>query len=127
MSTEKIWKCKVGGVCGDLTSGADFPMRAAIAKAFKETTGSDSDFIFSGWAAELTEGERAVHENREPSAEYYAKFKLEAAAPDLLEKAKAVLAWWDGWMATQLHDDALEAAEWDQFFKLRTAIERATT
>jgi hypothetical protein len=90
--SEKIWKCKIGGECGELRHGADLPMRDAIALAFKEITGREPQFIFSGWGAELTEGERAVHENREASPEYYAKLKLEAAAPELLEALRELLA-----------------------------------
>jgi hypothetical protein len=61
-----IWTCKVGeaGVLSE--SGLDFPMRQAVAAAFKEITGSEPDYIFSGWRGELTEPERAVVENRLP-------------------------------------------------------------
>lgn len=89
--SEKIWKCKIGGQCGELPHGADMPMRDAIALAFKEITGREPQFIFSGWGAELTEGERAVHENREASPEYYAKLKLEAAAPTMLAALQVLL------------------------------------
>lgn len=63
---ERIWRCKIGGRCDDFPVGADAPMRDAIADAFKEVTGREPEFIFSGWAATLTEGERAVVENRMP-------------------------------------------------------------
>ena len=63
----KIWSCKIGEVNESLLpSGADGPMRDAVAKAYREITGCDPEFIFSGWGAELTEGERAVVENRMP-------------------------------------------------------------
>lgn len=42
-------------------------MREAVARAYREITGRDPDFIFSGWGAELTEGECAVVENRLPN------------------------------------------------------------
>lgn len=65
---EKIWKCKIGGeVVGDLPAGADWPMRRAVQTAFETLTGVEASFTFSGWGASLTEGERAVHENREPN------------------------------------------------------------
>jgi hypothetical protein len=66
MTTERIWFCKVGGPADFFEKGADAPMRRAIAKAFREITGRDPQFTFSGWGGELTEGERAVVENREP-------------------------------------------------------------
>ena len=64
---EKIWECKIGGEVGDLPAGADGPMRQAVQTAFKTLTGVEASFTFSGWGATLTEGERAVHENREPN------------------------------------------------------------
>lgn len=63
----KIWSCKIGEVdAALLPKGSDFPMRQAVARAYKEITGIEPNFIFSGWAAELEECERAVVENREP-------------------------------------------------------------
>lgn len=58
----KIWYCKIGEAeAGALPEGADGPMRNAVRRAYIEITGQDPpNFIFSGWAAELTEGERAV-------------------------------------------------------------------
>lgn len=56
-----IWSCKIGEVDRDkLAPGADFPMRRAIEAAYQQITGEDPKFIFSGWGAELSEGERAV-------------------------------------------------------------------
>lgn len=64
--TTKIWECKIGEVSPDkLPDGADFPMRQAIRKAYKEITGEDPIFLFSGWGAVLTEEERRVVENKE--------------------------------------------------------------
>ena len=64
---KKIWTCKIGE-CDDtdLPSGADGPMRAAVAKAYREITGREPDFAFTGWGGELDEPERAVVENRLP-------------------------------------------------------------
>lgn len=67
----KVWSCKIGEIdAKKLPSGSDLPMRRAVAIAYKEITGEDPEFIFSGWGAELTEPERAVVEDREPSDEY---------------------------------------------------------
>lgn len=81
---ENIWYCKIGGTGCYLPGGADLPMRDAITNAFRDVAGVYPEFLFSGWGQSLTESERAVVENRAPSAEYYAKLRLEAAAPDLL-------------------------------------------
>lgn len=62
---DKIWQCKIGAVSA-IPTGADMPMRQAVARAYREITGQDCDFIFSGWGAQLTEPERAVVENRLP-------------------------------------------------------------
>lgn len=91
--SEKIWECKIGGTGGELPGGADNPMRDAIADAFREVTGVEAQFIFSGWGAELTECERAAHENREPSPEHYAQLKLQQAAPELLEACETMAEW----------------------------------
>lgn len=56
-----IWYCKIGSVSADrLPDGCDFPMRRAVEKAYKEITGEDPKYIFSGWGAHLTEGEQEV-------------------------------------------------------------------
>lgn len=55
----KIWSCKIGEADDALIpQGADQPMRDAVAKAYREITGKDPKFIFSGWGAELDEYER---------------------------------------------------------------------
>lgn len=64
----RIWLCKIGEVAST-PQGADYPMREAVARAFREVTGEEPTFIFSGWGAELTEGERAVVEDRLPDPE----------------------------------------------------------
>lgn len=59
----KTWYCKIGETDpANVPQGGDFPMRRAIEKAYHEITGEWPDFIFSGWGAQLTEGERAVVE-----------------------------------------------------------------
>lgn len=55
----KIWTCKIGQV-PSIPSGADLPMREAIAKAYREITGVDPEFIFSGWGGELDPFEQEV-------------------------------------------------------------------
>lgn len=56
-----VWTCKIGWAHRDhLPSGSDGPMRAAVARAFKELTGYDDDFIFSGWGGTLTMVETAI-------------------------------------------------------------------
>ncbi len=55
----KIWSCKIGGADPDqLPLAADNPMRQAVEAAYRQITGRECDFIFSGWGAELTEYER---------------------------------------------------------------------
>lgn len=67
MSKERIWFCKIGGMAADLPEGADLPMRKAIKQAYYEITGFEAEFLFSGWGADLTEPERAAHEDRMPN------------------------------------------------------------
>lgn len=65
--TVKIWECKIGEVDdGDVPIGGDFPMREAVGEAYRSVTGHEPRFVFSGWAGELTDSERAVVEDREP-------------------------------------------------------------
>lgn len=86
-----IWSCKIGVMgSADIPVGGDSPMRRAVDEAFQRLTGKPSDFIFSGWSAELTEPELAVVEGRWPSQEHIASERVRDAAPDLLE-ALAVL------------------------------------
>lgn len=64
----KIWSCKIGEVAdADVPQGGDAPMRDAVYRAFERVTGKVPQFCFSGWAAELTEGERACVEDRLPA------------------------------------------------------------
>ena len=61
----KIWTCKIGEVEGVLVPpGADFPMREAVSRAYREITGEEPEFIFSGWGGELTAVEREVMERQ---------------------------------------------------------------
>jgi hypothetical protein len=55
----EVWTCKIGGHA-DVPSGGDFPMRQAIKKAYRELTGKDCEFLFSGWGGSLTEIEAEV-------------------------------------------------------------------
>lgn len=64
----KVWTCKIGGVAEELLPpGADWPMRQAVGRAYREITGTDPEFCFSGWGGELTEPELAVVEDRLPN------------------------------------------------------------
>ena len=67
-----IWSCKIGEVRrGDLPPGSDYPMREAVERAYEQITGQKPDFIFSGWGAKLTEAERAVVDDTEPTEGHY--------------------------------------------------------
>ena len=62
---DAIWTCKIGETeRSKLPMGADYPMRVAIARAYKEITGEEPKFLFSGWGGSLTESERNVVENK---------------------------------------------------------------
>lgn len=74
-----IWACKIGETKAALPAGADAPMRAAVERAYRELTGEQAAFTFSGWSAELTEGERAVVENRLPQSPNTAPAELPEA------------------------------------------------
>ena len=57
----KVWSCKIGSFAvADLPAGSDAPMKKAVYKAYKELTGIDADFIFSGWGGELDEIEEEI-------------------------------------------------------------------
>jgi hypothetical protein len=50
MSKKVYWTCVVGAkVDSKLESGADSPMRKAVGKAFKKTTGHYPEIMWSGW------------------------------------------------------------------------------
>jgi hypothetical protein len=64
----QAWSCKIGIVAGvAVPSGGDAPMRAAVQATFRQLTGVEARFTFSGWGAKLTESELAVVENRAPN------------------------------------------------------------
>ena len=59
--TREAWSCKIGSTAGvEIPEGGDFPMREAVARAYKELTGEEPQFLFSGWGAKLTEPQREV-------------------------------------------------------------------
>lgn len=58
----RIWTCKIGET-RNVPSGGDLPMREIVEAGYFALTGERPKFLFSGWGAELTESERAVHEN----------------------------------------------------------------
>jgi hypothetical protein len=55
----KIWECKIGGV-ESVMPGADLHMRHAISAAYRQITGREPHFIFSGWGGQLTDDELDV-------------------------------------------------------------------
>lgn len=64
----KAWSCKVGVIGSvDLPPGSDLPMRRAVEAAFFELTGKRAEFNFSGWGAQLDEGEYEVVAPRVPA------------------------------------------------------------
>lgn len=59
----KIWSCLIGEVPDSMVpQGGDWPMRQAVANAYRELTGAEPRFIFSGWGAELTDIQREIVE-----------------------------------------------------------------
>lgn len=61
-----IWSCKIGQTDQEaLPDGADWPLRQAVSQAYYNLTGRWPDFIFSGWNAQLTEGEQDYIDNKE--------------------------------------------------------------
>lgn len=64
----KIWSCKIGETDRALPKGCDAPMREAVIRAYREITGVEPRFIFSGWGAELTDIQREVVEEGPPDA-----------------------------------------------------------
>ena len=88
----KIWFCKIGEVDSFFVpKDSDWPMRQAVAKAYLEVTGHDAAFCFSGWNGKLTEPERAVVENRLPSAAYQSEYAArEQLVKDLVAALEAI-------------------------------------
>ena len=61
----KIWDCKIGEIDEEkLSSGSNSPMRKAVRQAYKELTGEEPKFIFSGWGGNLTKIERDIVNSR---------------------------------------------------------------
>ncbi len=51
---KKYWMCIIGSTTRDsMQSGADWPMRKAVGKAYQQATGSEDENCWSGWG--LTE------------------------------------------------------------------------
>ena len=64
---KRIWGCKIGEVDWEkLPKGADFRMRVAVQDAYHELTGEWPDFLFSGWGAELDDGEKSLLAETDP-------------------------------------------------------------
>ncbi len=102
MADKAIWTCKIGPADRDaLDQPADEPMRKAVQAAFREVTGHDEDYCFSGWGGALTEAERAVVEDREPE---WPASSLDEAAWGLIANA-----WGGDW--TLASDEWRAAAE----------------
>lgn len=81
----QIWQCKIGE-CNESAlrtthpnGGADSPMRNAIRAGYIAVTGQEPQFIFSGWAAELTRSEREVVDDV-PGDECLAMHRVREAA-----------------------------------------------
>ena len=65
MSAGSCWTCAIGYADADeLPAGADAPLREAVKRAFREVTGRDCDFAFTGWGGELSDGELEVVRER---------------------------------------------------------------
>lgn len=60
----EIWGCKIGQHDGELPPGSDLPMRKAVEKAYREITGKEPNFMFSGWGEKLTEAEYEAAESQ---------------------------------------------------------------
>lgn len=71
IEARQVWECRIGGPVGP--TGTESLLRGSVQDAWRRMFGTDPEFTFSGWGAELPERELAVVENREP---------LPAAAPD---------------------------------------------
>lgn len=93
--TQRVWFCKIG-VLGalPLPPAADEPMRDAVERAFRELSGVNAQFCFSGWGQELTEPELAVVENRLPNEEHLARHRQpDDASAWLIERRAAPPQW----------------------------------
>lgn len=84
---ERVYSCKIGGTVA-LEPGAAGRMRNAIEQAYREITGREPEFMFDGWGDTLTEGERAVVEDRLPDPR-----KVLAEVDDLIELRQSTLSY----------------------------------
>jgi hypothetical protein len=67
MNDLAIWTCKMGYANrAELPLGADGDVRKVVEAKFKQMMNRSPEFIFSGWAGQLSEGELAVVEDRHP-------------------------------------------------------------
>ena len=75
----KTWMCKVGET--DSLDLSDEHMRSAVIAAYRSLTGSEPQFVLSGWGGQLDEMERAEIERRDPDffASRYLENKLHRA------------------------------------------------
>ena len=90
-----VWSCKIGispGTEVALPGGCDLPMREAVEKAFKEVTGLEEEFTFSGWGDKLNPGEQAVLDNKVPDYDAEINYAVQKAfeTRDPLEVAKLI-------------------------------------
>jgi hypothetical protein len=63
----QVWQCKIGVVDADILyseNGQDLPMREAVTAAFMLLFGREPEFLFSGWNADLDEGEADCVNNK---------------------------------------------------------------
>ena len=59
---KRVWTCTIGRRDNRPlpVGGADVTMRQAVEAAYREVTGEEPDFIFSGWSGGLTFAEEEV-------------------------------------------------------------------
>lgn len=85
--------------------------------------------IYTGWNTPIGIGAPlcvAVSPRYQTKEQWEADAPVLATAPEVLTAAKAVIAWWDAFVATAKYDKQIEDAEWSEFFALRRAIAKAT-
>lgn len=50
-----VWECAIGGRDPvTIPPGGDLPMRRAVERAFREVTGTDAEYTYSGWGRKFT-------------------------------------------------------------------------
>lgn len=119
----RVWYCKIGFAAGEvLPPGADSPMREAVETRFFEVVGHHPSFTFSGWNAQLTEGELAVIENRMPSPDAAASAFFHKAMNDrLAQKRLEGMKGWDTCNKQWLVDSYTRALD-DQLNLIRSGL-----